>query len=75
MMSLWGESGARVGRRACHRRELSGGRSEILSQDSRVSRSDSKQRERWTFWGAAILLPVAECVDAYAHGSGEVGLG
>src|SRR6188768_1849903 len=40
-----------------------------------MSRGDPKQGERGTFWGTAILLPVAEGVDADAHGSGEAGLG
>ncbi len=64
-----------VGLRVYLRRELSGDRSEILSQDPGVSRSDAQQRERGTFWSASILLPVAERVNADTHGSSEAGLG
>ena len=64
-----------VGLRVYLRRELSGGRSEILSQDPWVSRSDPKQCDGRAFWSPAILLPVAERVDADAHGSREAGLG
>src|SRR5690606_26356230 len=45
-----------------------------LADDARVFGRDSQECQSWPLWGAASLLPIAESVDADAHGLGELGL-
>lgn len=46
-------------------------RLDVFANDSRVARRNTKEGNRRSFWMAASLLPVAECMHADPHSLGK----